>query len=463
MVKNVKSTIFALSTPEGKSGIAVIRISGEKCLFILEKLCHLKNIEPRVAKLTKFYNKRSEVIDQGLIIWFNSPLSYTGEDMLELHTHGSPAIIKKLMGILISIKNVRGAFPGEFSKRALINKKVGLSNLEGINNLINSETELELNIASNQAFGGLNKKFEEWKREFLELTSLIESQLEFSEDDSKVNETNIALKIKKLFNLLEVAITNSYEFSSMQKGVPIIIFGPPNTGKSSLFNLINDSDRSIVSKIRGTTRDIVDSTNDFKGIKVNLIDSAGLHETIDPLEKIGTEKSKKIIEASKNLILVLSPDKQSQKTIKFIEKFIKNTDKNLIVFYNKSDKKESMKQQDLWEKRLKDLKKFPFLKISCKEKVNKGKTYKDILNFTYKNLLKKKKIGFLYSPFTESRHRECLKKAKNHLIFALNNIDYLEIAAEEVRLSRVEFEKIVGNIDNEEQLDFIFSKFCIGK
>ena len=104
MVKNVKSTIFALSTPEGKSGIAVIRISGEKCLFILEKLCHLKNIEPRVAKLTKFYNKRSEVIDQGLIIWFNSPLSYTGEDMLELHTHGSPAIIKKLMGILISIK-----------------------------------------------------------------------------------------------------------------------------------------------------------------------------------------------------------------------------------------------------------------------------------------------------------------------------------------------------------------------
>ena len=226
MGKNVKSTIFALSTPEGKSGIAVIRISGEKSLFILEKLCHLKDIKPRVAKLTKFYSKRSEVVDQGLIILFNSPLSYTGEDMLELHTHGSPAIIKKLMEILISIKNVRGAFPGEFSKRALINKKVGLSNLEGINNLINSETEMELNIASNQAFGGLNKKFEEWKREFLELTSIIESQIEFSEDDSKVNETNIALKIKKLLNLLEVAITNSYEFSSMRKGVPIIIFGP---------------------------------------------------------------------------------------------------------------------------------------------------------------------------------------------------------------------------------------------
>ena len=343
MGKNVKSTIFALSTPEGKSGIAVIRISGEKSLFILEKLCHLKDIKPRVAKLTKFYSKRSEVVDQGLIILFNSPLSYTGEDMLELHTHGSPAIIKKLMEILISIKNVRVAFPGEFSKRALINKKVGLSNLEGINNLINSETEMELNIASNQAFGGLNKKFEEWKREFLELTSIIESQIEFSEDDSKVNETNIALKIKKLLNLLEVAITNSYEFSSMRKGVPIIIFGPPNTGKSSLFNLINNSDRSIVSKIRGTTRDIVDSINDFKGIKVNLIDSAGLHETIDPLEKIGTEKSKNVIEASKNLILVLSPDKQSQKTIKFIEKFIKNTDKNLIVFYNKSDKKREHK------------------------------------------------------------------------------------------------------------------------
>ena len=123
------------------------------------------------------------------------------------------------------------------------------------------------------------------------------------------------------------------------------------------------------------------------------------------------QKSKNVIEASKNLILVLY-DKQSQKTIKFIEKFIKNTDKNLIVFYNKSDKKESIKQQDLWEMRLKDLKKFPFLKISCKEKANKGKKYKDILNFIYKNLLKKKKIGFLYSPFTESRHRECLKKAK---------------------------------------------------
>ena len=463
MSKNLKSTIFALSTPEGKSGIAVIRISGEKCLFILEKLCRLKDIKPKMAKLTKFYNKNSEVIDQGLIISFNAPLSFTGEDMLELHTHGSPAIIKKLMEILISIKNVRGAFPGEFSKRALINKKIGLSNLEGINNLINSETEMELSVASNQAFGGLNKKFEEWRRKFLELTSIIESQIEFSEDDSKVNETNIALKIKTLSNLLDVAITNSYEFSSMKKGVPIVIFGPPNTGKSSLFNLINNSDRSIVSKIRGTTRDIIDSTNDFKGIKVNLIDSAGLHETLDPLEKIGTKKSKKIIEASKNLVLVLSPDKQSQKTIKFIEKFISEPDKNLIVFYNKSDKKESIKQQYLWEKRLKDLKKFPFLKISCKEKINKGKIYKDILNFIYKNLLKQKKAGFLYSPFTESRHRDCLKKAKNHLTFALNNINYLEIAAEEVRLSRVEFEKIIGNIDNEEQLDFIFSKFCIGK
>ena len=391
MSKNVKSTIFALSTPEGKSGIAVIRISGDKCLFILEKLCRLKDIKPRMAKLTKFYNKNSEVIDQGLIISFNAPLSFTGEDMLELHSHGSPAIIKKLMKILISIKNVRAAFPGEFSKRALINKKVGLSNLEGINNLINSETEMELTVASNQAFGGLNKKFEEWRRKFLELTSIIESQIEFSEDDSKVNETNIALKIKTLFNLLDVAITNSYEFSSMKKGVPIVIFGPPNTGKSSLFNLINDSDRSIVSKIRGTTRDIIDSTNDFKGIKVNLIDSAGLHETLDPLEKIGTKKSKKIIDASQNLILVLSPDKQSKKTINFIEKFISEPDKNLIVFYNKSDKKESIGQEYLWEKRLKNLKKFPFLKISCKDKINKGKRYIDILNFIYKNLLKQKK------------------------------------------------------------------------
>ena len=159
----------------------------------------------------------------------------------------------------------------------------------------------------------------------------------------------------------------------------------------------------------------------------------------------------------------MSPDKQSKKTINFIEKFISEPDKNLIVFYNKSDKKESIGQEYLWEKRLKNLKKFPFLKISCKDKINKGKRYIDILNFIYKNLLKQKKVGLLYSPFTESRHRECLKKAKNHLTFALNNINYLEIAAEEVRLSRIEFEKIIGNIDNEEQLDFIFSKFCIGK
>ena len=406
MSTNVKSTIFALSTPEGKSGIAVIRISGEKCSFILKKLCGLKEIKPRIAKLTKFYDEKFEIIDQGMIISFKAPLSYTGEDMLEFHTHGSPAIIKKLMEILISIKHVRAAFPGEFSKKALINKKIGLSNLEGINNLINAETEMELNIASNQAFGGLNKKFEEWKKEFLELTSIIESQIEFSEEDSRVNEMNVTLKIKKLFDLLDVAIINSYEFSELKKGIPIIIFGPPNTGKSSLFNLINDRDRSIVSKIRGTTRDIIDSINDFNGIKVNLIDSAGLHKTIDPLEKIGTEKAKKTIEACKNLILVLSPDKQSQTTIKFIDNFIRNTDKNLIVFYNKSDKKASIKQQTLWERRLGDLKKFPFLKISCKEKVNKGKIYKEILNFIYRNLLKQKEINLLYSPFTESRHRE---------------------------------------------------------
>ena len=456
-------TIAALSTPEGKSGVAVIRTSGSQCSVILKKVCALRKITPRTVKLTNFYDQKLKVIDRGLILFFKSPLSFTGEDMLEFHIHGSPIVTKKIMKILLSIKNVRSAFPGEFSKRAFLNKKIGLSNLEGINNLIHADTDTELQVASLQAFGGLKKKFDEWKKLFIEISSLIESHIEFSEDDPEIVQKDIKSKIKVLKNLIEVSIVSSKVFNEIKSGIPLVIFGPPNTGKSSLFNLINNNDRSIVSSVRGTTRDIISSTNDFNGLKVNLIDSAGLHKTQDTLEKIGTQKAKEIIMDSSLLILVLSPDKQTDESLRLISQIIKDSKKKIVVFYNKSDKKEGMKQKNLWTKKLPNLKKIPYLEISCKKEIQNKEKYQNILDFIYINLLKKKTDRITYNPFTEIRHQECLKKSKNHLIYALENIDSLEIVAEEVRQSKIEFEKIIGNIDNEEQLDFIFKTFCIGK
>lgn len=456
-------TMAALSTPEGKSGVAVIRISGSQCSVILKKVCALKYIAPRTVKLANFYDQKLKIIDRGLILFFKSPFSFTGEDMLEFHVHGSPIVTKKIMKILLSIKNVRSAFPGEFSKRAFLNKKIDLSNLEGINNLINADTDTELQVASLQAFGGLKKKFDEWRKLFIEISSLVESQIEFSEDDPEIVQMNIKLKIKVLVNLIEVSVVSSKVFNEIRSGIPIVIFGPPNTGKSSLFNLINNNDRSIVSSIRGTTRDIVSSTNDFNGLKVNLIDSAGLHKTEDTLEKIGTRKAKETIMSSSLLILVLSPDKQTDESHRLIANIINDSEKKIVVFYNKSDKKDGIKQKNIWQKKLPSLKTIPYLEISCKKESQNKEKYQNILDFIYTNLLKKKTDRLIYNPFTEIRHQECLKKSRNHLVCALNDIDSLEIVAEEVRQSKMEFEKIIGNIDNEEQLDFIFKTFCIGK
>ena len=463
MKKTKSQTIFALSTPTGKSGLAVIRISGDRCKYIIQKICKIDEVVPRFAKLVNFHGEKDQVIDRGLLLYFEAPKSFTGEEMAEFHVHGSLAVIKIIMNKLSSIKHTRAAFPGEFSKKAFQNNKIGLSNLEGINNLIDSETELEHRVSIGQAFGGPNKRFLEWRDMFIEISSLIDSQIEFYDEGPSLINEDIFVKIQTLKKKIEMTISNYENFSQIREGIPILIFGPPNTGKSSLFNLINNNERSIVSEIKGTTRDLVSSCNDFEGTKVNLIDSAGLHDSKDRLEKIGIDRTREMLKNCTKMILVLSPDKQNESSINSLTKIIEKSNNDIIVFFNKSEKPNSCKEEKIWKKKVKGLKKLPSLRISCKAQKGNKTMYTRVLDFIYRNLLKKLSNDILDSPFTELRQIECLKKSNNHLICGLEKIDHLEILAEEIRLSRQEFEKIIGNIDDEEKLDYIFKKFCIGK
>ena len=434
-------TIVALATPAGNSGVAVIRVSGENSKKCLQKLIREDlDFEPRKMYLKKVYFSGLE--DVCLVVFFPSPHSYTGEDVIEVQSHGGYFIAKKIIDELLSL----GCFPasaGEFSKRAFINGKLSLDQAEGIMDLINAESDMQAKNGSFLMQGELKKIIEEYQNRLTEILAEIEAKLDYPEYEYTENETtDILKKLKEIDTNLSMLIVDSKTGIKIKNGVRVALIGAPNVGKSSLLNALTKTNKAIVTSIAGTTRDVIEGEYEFSGIIFRLFDTAGIHESQDEVEKIGIERAKQILNES-DIVLKISDDSNICNI---------STEQPYINVFNKSD--------IIDEKKIKDQFASDYILVSAKNNENIDALKQLIFD---KTILKKIDSNKLY--LTNARHISAVKQAKtyiNNAISQFNNTS-MDIISSEIKSAWLSLGEVTGDTNNETIIDKIFSKFCLGK
>ena len=442
-------TIYALASGSGISGVAVIRVSGDNVKRVIKLLTGKELPSPRVATLRKINNiNTSELIDEGIIIWFPGPESYTGEDMAEFHVHGGKAVILAIQNQISRIENCRLAEPGEFTKLAFQNGKINLLKAESIADLISAETEIQRLQAVKIMQGKSSEKFNELREKLIKILSYVEAKIDFPDEDlpeDKIkqirnNSSKVLYEITKILNDQKVG-------EIVREGFKIAIVGPTNAGKSSLLNNLANREVAIVSEIAGTTRDVIETHLNIDGYPVVISDTAGIRESKDEIEKKGIKLSlKKAEKADLKLVVV---DARNIVLSGFLNDLLKD---NAILVINKSDL--------LKEKLHSEITKFKHVLISLKINSNIEKLISEI-----KNNLKNKFIFDEDILITRERHRQHLMQCSNHLKSFLQKNDKKDFdkAAEDLRLATRHLGMIVGKVDVEEILGSIFNDFCIGK
>ena len=442
-------TIYALSTGPGIAGVAVIRVSGPDTKEIIKKLTSSDLPASRLATIKKF-NKinTNELIDEGILLWFPGPQSYTGEDMAEFHVHGSRAVIEAMQATISKIENCRLAEPGEFTKIAFQNGKINLLKAESISDLISSETEIQRQQAIKIMSGKSSDKFNLLREKLLKILSNVEAKIDFPEDDLPEDVIkNIKIDSKKIREEIQKILNDQKVGERIREGFKIAIVGPTNVGKSSLLNYLSKRDVAIVSEIAGTTRDIIEAHLNINGYPVIISDTAGIRAAKDEIEEKGIKLALKRAEDADLNIILLEP--KSVDFTSFLDDFV---DEKGIIVVNKSD----LGTGNIDEK----IKKYDPINISIKEEKNLDKLINSI-----KEKLKDKFITSKDILITRERHRENLEQCFFHLknFEEKNDKKDFDKAAEDLRLATRYLGMIVGKVDVEEILGSIFSDFCIGK
>lgn len=441
-----EKTICALATPIGTGGISIIRISGNDSLniaknFFVSKHIDFENIKPRYLYLGNFIS--SEVKDQVLMVYFKAPFSFTGEDAVEFQFHGGQLLAQKILKSLLTKCSL--AEPGEFSKRAFLNGKISLDEAEGISELILAESDTQLKAAEILQSGKLTEKVVEMQNKITDLLAEIEANLDYPDDveEEQLFEKSESLLKKLDFEINEI-LENSKNSNLIKSGVNVAIVGKTNVGKSSLLNALLGEERAIVTNIEGTTRDTIKEKIFIDGVTVNLIDTAGLRESDDVVEKIGIEKTNQEIKNADIVLLVLDLSRElKQDEIEMI-KNLKN--RPHIIVGNKSDIKN--KKFD-----------FDYIEISAKNNENISEIKKQIIEKTISG-----KIDFSKLVLTNERHLSILQNTKQKIGNALNGqIVNLDIEAFILKDIWKELGKISGTTEDEKIIDLVFSKFCLGK
>ena len=450
--KFTEDTIAAVATPSGTGAISVIRVSGPGTFEAVDSIFSGKNdisaAESHTIHYGKIKDKSGSQIDDVLISVFRNPHSYTGEDVVEISTHGNAIITKRILEALLN-EDVRLAEPGEFTRRAFLNNRIDLAQAEAVADIINSRTEVSLLGARSQLDGLLSQKVEELRTMLVNASSFVELELDFAEEDLEfINSNELKDRINKILQDID-KLLETYSFGKVIKdGVNVALVGKPNVGKSSLLNYILKESRAIVSHIPGTTRDIIREDVSIDGILFRLFDTAGLRASEDEIEKEGVIRSR---EAVKNADLVLFMNDVEQGFSKDIFDELKKITKGerIICVLNKIDKDE---------------------KSSLKSDVNiSAKTGQGIESLF--GLLKKKALG--NSNYSEKsavvsnlRHYNCLKKAKECLLNSVESINNKlsgEFISVDLRNAESNLAEIIGAVTSEDILNNIFTKFCIGK
>ena len=442
-------TIYALSSGQGIAGISVIRVSGPGTKNIIKKLTDYDLPIPRIAARRKF-NKinTNELIDDGILIWFPGPNSYTGEDMAEFHLHGSKAVIDAMHYSLSKIDDCRLAEPGEFTKIAFQNGKINLLEAESISDLISSETEIQRKQAIKILSGRSSFKFNSIRERLLKILSNIEAKIDFPEDDLPDDILkNIHLETRSIKNEINKILNDQKVGERIREGFKISIVGPTNVGKSSLLNYLAKREVSIVSKIAGTTRDVIEVHLNLDGYPVIMSDTAGIRVSNDEIESKGIDLALNAAENADLNLIVLDP-----KSVDFREFLAEISSDKAIFIVNKAD----LGIQETSS----EIKKYNPIYISVKEEKNLDK-----LITLIKENLKNKFISSNDIFITRQRHRfnleECVKNLEN--FEQKKSIQDFDKAAEDLRLATRYLGMIVGKVDVEEILGSIFGDFCIGK
>ena len=439
--------IYALSSGRGPSGIAIIRVSGINVLEISKKITNENDIKSKSINLCKFYDPTDQsIIDEGLLLWFPKPSSFTGDNLAEFHIHGSNAVINKFLHVLSKVDNCRLAEPGEFTKIAFQNNKIDLLEAESIGDLIHSETELQRQQAINVVQGNTSNYYNDVREKLIKALAYIEAKIDFAEDD--LPETvlhEVHLSIKTIHQDIKKILEDNKIGEKIRDGFRVSIIGEVNAGKSSLLNLLSKREVAIVSEEEGTTRDVIEIFLNIDGYPVILSDTAGIRDTKNDIEKKGISLA---LQKSKNADLnIIMFDNSSKKINKQITNLL---NENSIVLLNKSDINDHQIHKfdvDTILVSVKDNKNINVLIKKIKEKLSKKLT----LNH---NIL-----------ITRERHRvnlnKCLKEIDKFLMKDQNKD--IELAAEDLRMATRHLGNLVGKIDVEDILGSIFKDFCIGK
>ena len=442
-------TIYALSSGPGVSGIAVIRLSGLQTKKIILSLVNGEMPSPKVATLKKF-NKinNSELIDEGILLWFPGPESYTGEDMAEIHVHGSIAVVRAILDQLSKIENCRLAEPGEFTKIAFQNEKINLLKAESISDLISAETEIQRQQAVKIMSGRSSQKFNSLREKLLKILSNVEAKIDFPEEDLPDDLIkNIKIDSEKIRNEIETILNDQKVGERIREGFKIAILGPTNAGKSSLLNYLSNRDVAIVSEIAGTTRDVIEAHLNLDGYPVVISDTAGIRESKDEIEKKGIKLALKRAEDADLNIIVIEP-----KSVDFTGFLNDLVNEKAIIVVNKID---------LGYKNINhQIEKFNPIFLSIKNETNVAELINRI-----KDNLKNKFVSSNETLITRERHRQSLEACVQNLkhFEEKNSQEDFDKAAEDLRLATRNLGMIVGKVDVEEILGSIFSDFCIGK
>ena len=447
----MNDTIVAISTALGEGAISIIRVSGEDAISIVNNIFKGKDLS-KVASHTINYGHivyKNEIIDEVLVSVMKAPKTYTKEDIIEINTHGSIAVVNKIMEILL-LKGCRLAEQGEFTKRAFLNGRIDLTEAEGVMDLINSETELTRKMAVNEISGKVSKLITDLRDNIVALISNIEVNIDYPEyeDIEVVTINKIKTEVKYMKEKLLEILKLSEDGKVLKDGIKTVILGKPNVGKSSLLNALLEEDKAIVTDVKGTTRDIVEGNIIVGGVKLNLIDTAGIRESNDVVEKIGIEKSLNLIDEAELVLLVLDGSEELTEEDKFL--LDKTKDKKRIVIMNKDD----LESNNTYNKDV--------IKISAKAGIGIEKIKERIKELFNVGAFLSKNLTF----FTNVRQITLLKSAIESLEEVEKGInEQMEIDMIEIDLKLV-WEKlgdIIGANYTEELIDNLFSRFCLGK
>lgn len=448
-----EDTIAAIATPNGTGAISIIRVSGSDSFDAVDKIFtgkeKIRNSPSHSVHYGKIIDSSGNLVDDVLVSVFKNPHSYTGEDCVEISTHGNPFISKQIIELLIE-NGLRMAEPGEFTKRAYLNNRIDLTQAEAVIDVISSRTEASLRGARNQLDGLLSKKVSELKDMLLNASSFVELELDFAEEDIKfINQKELLNRIEKIIFEID-ELLKTYNFGKVIKdGVNVALVGKPNVGKSSILNYILKESRAIVSPIPGTTRDVIREEVSIDGILFRLFDTAGIRLSEDNIEKEGVFRSREVVKNSDVVVLINDVEQEfSADILTEIETLIKK--EQIINVLNKIDIKKDLNGRNF------------DVRISAKTGEGINNLFSKLKEISLGNANYSEKSAIV----SNLRHFQCLKKANENLFHAkqsINNKLSGEFIAVDLRNAISSLNEIIGDVTSEDILNNIFSKFCIGK